>query len=88
MGSQFVHPPVQLSTSLHTHCLVCILQCPVTCTRNGTVAPIVAKAAAKHLMPLMLKQSPAIVDLNTMDLKIATKHILWGKILNAGQVSG
>jgi len=48
----------------------------------------VAKAAAKHLMPLMLKQSPAIVDLNTMDLKIATKHILWGKILNAGQVSG
>ena len=71
-----MHPPVQLSASLHTHYLVCILQYLVTCTRNGTVARIVAKATAKHLMPLTLKQSSVIVDLNTMDLKIAAKCIL------------
>jgi len=49
----------------------------------------VAKAAAEHLTPLTLElggKSPAIVDPNTTDLKIAAKRILWGKTLNAGQI--
>jgi len=51
----------------------------------------VAKAAAEHLTPLMLElggKSPVVIDPNTTDLKIAAKRILWGKTLNAGQVSG
>ena len=64
---------------------------PVTYTGNSTVARIVAKAAAEHLTPLMLElggKSPVVIDPNTTDLKIAARRILWGKILNAGQVSG
>ena len=62
---------------------------PVTYTGNGTVARIVAKAAAEHLTPLTLElggKSPVIIDPNTTDLKIAAKRILWGKTLCAGQV--
>ena len=62
---------------------------PVTYTGNGTVARIVAKAAAEHLTPLTLElggKSPVIIDPNTTDLKIAAKRILWGKTVNAGQV--
>jgi aldehyde dehydrogenase (NAD+) len=61
----------------------------VTYTGNGTVARIVARAAAEHLTPLTLElggKSPVVVDANTTDLKIAAKRILWGKFLNAGQV--
>ena len=64
---------------------------PVTYTGNATVARIVAKAAAEHLTPLMLElggKSPVVIDPNTTGLKIAAKRILWGKTLNAGQVSG
>ena len=61
----------------------------VTYTGNGTVARIVARAAAEHLTPLTLElggKSPVVVDANTTDLKFAAKRILWGKFLNAGQV--
>ena len=91
MGSQCVRPPVQSSVDSRNSPFVCVLQRPVTYTGNGTVARIVAKAAAEHLTPLTLElggKSPAIVDPNTTDLRIAAKRILWGKTLNAGQVSG
>jgi aldehyde dehydrogenase (NAD+) len=61
----------------------------ITYTGNGTVARIVARAAAEHLTPLTLElggKSPVVVDANTTDLKIAAKRILWGKYLNAGQI--
>ena len=64
---------------------------PVTYTGNSTVARIVAKAAAEHLTPLTLElggKSPVVIDPNTTDLKIAAKRVLWGKTVNAGQVSG
>lgn len=62
----------------------------VTYTGNGVVARIVAKAAAEHLTPITLElggKSPVIIDPNTTNLKIAAKRVLYGKILNAGQVS-
>jgi len=68
-----------------------LLSTPVTCSGNGTIASIMAKATTKHLTPLMLKlgrKSPVVIDPNMTDLKIAAKCILWGKTLNAGQVSG
>lgn len=61
----------------------------ITYTGNGTVARIVARAAAEHLTPLTLElggKSPVIIDANTTDLKIAAKRVLWGKTLNAGQI--
>jgi aldehyde dehydrogenase (NAD+) len=62
----------------------------VTYTGNGTVARIVAKAAAEHLTPVTLElggKSPVVIDPKTTDLKIAARRVLWGKIQNAGQVS-
>jgi aldehyde dehydrogenase (NAD+) len=62
----------------------------VTYTGNGTVARIVAKAAAEHLTPVTLElggKSPVVIDSNTTNLKIAAKRVLWGKYTNAGQVS-
>ncbi|KAG9038256.1 hypothetical protein FRB95_002217 [Tulasnella sp. JGI-2019a] len=56
-------------------------------TGSGTVGKIVAKAAAKFLTPTTLElggQSPVFVDTN-MDLSVATRRILWGKTINAGQ---
>lgn len=62
----------------------------VTYTGNGVVARIIAKAAAEHLTPVTLElggKSPVIIDPNTTNLKVAAKRVLWGKSLNAGQVS-
>ena len=70
-------------------CLMFVSFRSVTYTGNGTVARIVARAAAEHLTPLTLElggKSPVFIDANTTDLKIAAKRILWGKFLNAGQV--
>ncbi|KAK7051314.1 Hexadecenal dehydrogenase [Paramarasmius palmivorus] len=57
-------------------------------TGNGTIARIIAKAAAQHLTPLTLElggKSPVIVDPAT-DLEVAAKRILFGKTSNAGQI--
>jgi aldehyde dehydrogenase (NAD+) len=62
----------------------------VSYTGNGVVARIIAKAAAEHLTPVTLElggKSPVVIDPNTTNLKIAAKRILYGKTLNAGQVS-
>jgi acyl-CoA reductase-like NAD-dependent aldehyde dehydrogenase len=62
----------------------------VTYTGNGVVARIIAKAAAEHLTPVTLElggKSPVVIDPNTTNLKVAAKRVLYGKTLNAGQVS-
>ncbi|KAI9008507.1 fatty aldehyde dehydrogenase [Hyaloraphidium curvatum] len=57
-------------------------------TGNGTVAKIVASAAAKHLTPVTLElggKSPVIVDKSCKDLAIAARRVAWGKYFNCGQ---
>ncbi|KAI0767690.1 NAD-dependent aldehyde dehydrogenase [Fomes fomentarius] len=57
-------------------------------TGNQRVARIVAAAAAKHLTPLTLElggKNPVIVDPKS-DLKLAARRVLWGRMINAGQV--
>eukprot|EP01117_Protostelium_nocturnum_P003042 TRINITY_DN1397_c0_g1_i1.p1 TRINITY_DN1397_c0_g1~~TRINITY_DN1397_c0_g1_i1.p1 ORF type:complete len:502 (-),score=191.33 TRINITY_DN1397_c0_g1_i1:71-1576(-) len=56
-------------------------------TGNGTVAKIIAKAAAEHLTPLTLElggKSPLILD-DTFNVSTAAGRIAWGKYTNAGQ---
>ncbi|KAK7436759.1 Hexadecenal dehydrogenase [Stygiomarasmius scandens] len=58
-------------------------------TGNGTVARIIATAAAKHLTPLTLElggKSPVIIDPDFDNLELAAKRIFWGKTSNAGQI--
>lgn len=58
-------------------------------TGNGHVGRIISAAAAKHLTPLTLElggKSPVILD-PSYDLDIAAKRIMYGKVLNCGQVS-
>ena len=48
---------------------------------------IVGAAANKHLTPCTLElggKCPVYLD-DTVDLKVATKRILWGKMANLGQ---
>ena len=57
-------------------------------TGSEHVGRIVLRAAAEHLTPCVLElggKSPVYVD-RTADLVLAAKRIMWGKILNAGQV--
>lgn len=57
-------------------------------TGNDQVARIIAKKAAENLTPLCLElggRNPAIVSKNA-DLHLAARRLLWGKLLNAGQV--
>lgn len=56
-------------------------------TGSTRVGKIVMEKAAKHLTPVCLElggKSPCIVDKN-IDLKVATRRIIWGKFMNAGQ---
>ena len=56
-------------------------------TGSTKVGKIIYKAAAEHLTPVVLElggKSPAIVTQHA-NLEIATKRIVWGKFLNAGQ---
>ena len=55
---------------------------------SGRVGRIIATAAAKHLTPVTLElggKSPVIVG-DDADIPLTARRILWGKILNAGQV--
>jgi aldehyde dehydrogenase (NAD+) len=57
-------------------------------TGNGTVARIIMRAAAEHLTPVTLElggKSPAIVDLDTIDVNNFAKRLFFGKIFNNGQ---
>ena len=56
-------------------------------TGSPAVGRTVMQAAAKHLTPVVLElggKSPCIID-ETANIKLAAKHIAWGKYLNAGQ---
>lgn len=56
-------------------------------TGSGKVGQIVYEAATKHLTPVTLElggKSPCYLD-STCDMSIATKRILWGKLINCGQ---
>ncbi|KAA8571488.1 hypothetical protein EYC84_001488 [Monilinia fructicola] len=57
-------------------------------TGNSTVGTIIAKKAAETLTPVTLElggRNPAIVSKNS-DPTLAARRLLWGKIVNAGQV--
>ncbi|KAL8873805.1 MAG: hypothetical protein Q9174_000791, partial [Haloplaca sp. 1 TL-2023] len=57
-------------------------------TGSATVAKIIAKKAAETLTPVTLElggRNPAIVTKNA-NVRLAAKRLLWGKIMNAGQV--
>nr|XP_018906702.1 PREDICTED: aldehyde dehydrogenase, dimeric NADP-preferring isoform X2 [Bemisia tabaci]XP_018906703.1 PREDICTED: aldehyde dehydrogenase, dimeric NADP-preferring isoform X2 [Bemisia tabaci]XP_018906704.1 PREDICTED: aldehyde dehydrogenase, dimeric NADP-preferring isoform X2 [Bemisia tabaci] len=56
-------------------------------TGSTSVGQIVRKAANEHLTPVTLElggKSPLYID-SSANLDIATKRILWGKCINAGQ---
>lgn len=57
-------------------------------TGSGNVGKIVAEAAAKHLTPTTLElggKCPSVV-LGDADLRVTARRLLFGKIVNAGQV--
>lgn len=56
-------------------------------TGSPFLGRIVMKAAAEHLTPVTLElggKSPCIID-KDMDIELAAKRVVWGKLLNAGQ---
>jgi aldehyde dehydrogenase (NAD+) len=56
-------------------------------TGSPYVGRIVAQEAAKKLIPVTLElggKSPCIVD-KDVDVKLAARRIMWGKLINAGQ---
>ena len=56
-------------------------------TGSVKIGKIVAKAAAVNLTPTTLElggKSPAIID-DSVNLKLVSKRIVWGKFLNSGQ---
>lgn len=56
-------------------------------TGSVPVGKIVAQAAAKHLTPVTLElggKSPCIID-ETVNLKLVSKRLVWGKFFNGGQ---
>jgi aldehyde dehydrogenase (NAD+) len=58
-------------------------------TGNGSIARIVMKAAAEHLTPVTLElggKSPAVVDLDTINVNDFVRRLYFGKLLNSGQV--
>ena len=57
-------------------------------TGSPRIGRVVMEAAAKHLTPVTLElggKSPCIVD-RSANLKVAARRIMWGKLMNAGQV--
>ncbi len=56
-------------------------------TGSVRIGKIVASAAAKNLTPTTLElggKNPCIID-DTIDLRLASRRIVWGKFINAGQ---
>lgn len=56
-------------------------------TGSVAVGKIVAKAAAQFLTPVTLElggKSPCIID-ETVNLRLISRRIVWGKLVNAGQ---
>ena len=56
-------------------------------TGSVKIGKIVATAAAKHLTPTTLElggKNPCIID-DSVDLRLTSRRIVWGKFVNAGQ---
>lgn len=56
-------------------------------TGSARVGKIIMRVASENLIPVSLElggKSPCIID-ETADIKLSAKHIVWGKLLNAGQ---
>lgn len=56
-------------------------------TGSTRVGKIIHAAANEHLTPVTLElggKSPVYID-NTVDIALATKRIIWGKLMNLGQ---
>jgi acyl-CoA reductase-like NAD-dependent aldehyde dehydrogenase len=56
-------------------------------TGSSQVGKIIHTAASQHLTPVTLElggKSPVYLD-KSADIKVATKRLLWGKCINAGQ---
>lgn len=56
-------------------------------TGSTKVGKIVYESAAKHLTPATLElggKSPCIID-DTVNIKLISKRLVWGKLLNGGQ---
>ncbi|KAJ9082703.1 Aldehyde dehydrogenase 3 member B1 [Entomophthora muscae] len=61
----------------------------ISYTGSSSVGRVVLAAAAKHLTPTLLElggKSPAYIDDETCDLRIAARRIVWAKFFNAGQI--
>ena len=58
-------------------------------TGSTRVGKVVAEAAAKYMTPVALElggKSPTIIDSTVTDMDLCVKRILWGKLINSGQV--
>lgn len=58
-------------------------------TGSTSVGKIVLQAAAEHMTPVALElggKSPTIIDSTVTDMELVVKRILWGKLINSGQV--
>ena len=58
-------------------------------TGSTRVGKVVLTAAAKHLTPVSLElggKSPTIIDKSVTNMELVVKRILWGKLINSGQV--
>lgn len=56
-------------------------------TGSARVGKIIMRVASENLIPVSLElggKSPCIID-ETADIKLSSKRIVWGKLLNAGQ---
>jgi len=57
-------------------------------TGGGNIGKVIMRAAAEQLTPVTIElggKSPVIVDEN-VNIDVAAKRILWGKLMNAGQI--
>lgn len=59
-------------------------------TGSTRVGAVVLQAAVKHMTPVALElggKSPTIIDQSVTDLDLVAKRVMWGKLINSGQVS-
>ena len=58
-------------------------------TGSTRVGKVVLQAAAANLTPVALElggKSPTIIDKTVTDMALVAKRIMWGKLINSGQV--
>jgi aldehyde dehydrogenase (NAD+) len=58
-------------------------------TGSGNVGKVVLQAAVKNMTPVALElggKSPTIIDSTVTDMALVAKRVMWGKLVNSGQV--